>query len=156
MDSPAGQQVNKPRNIQTSQYSPLIPTSRCTSNVYGSACLKYGSGTGSYWSAYCYHDNSYLCVTCTGFSTRNGCSASMVTTQGDMVVLKFLARNGPRGTYSHFCISRALQSFMTTMPKICWSHDCTGMGSPSGLPGPMKNAYSNVIMEHDLSYCYHF
>lgn len=31
----------------------------------------------------------------------------MVTTQGLMVVAKFLARNGPSGTYSHFWMSRA-------------------------------------------------
>jgi len=35
--------------------------------------------------------------------TRKGVRASMGTTQGEMVVPKFLARNGPRGTYSHFC-----------------------------------------------------
>ena len=32
---------------------------------------------------------------------RNGASASMVTTQGEMLVAKLLARNGPRGWYSH-------------------------------------------------------
>lgn len=32
-------------------------------------------------------------------------SASVVTTQGLMVVAKFLAVKGPRGTYSHFCTS---------------------------------------------------
>ena len=37
------------------------------------------------------------------FGTRKGANASMVTTHGDMVVPKFLARNGPSGTYSHFC-----------------------------------------------------
>ena len=31
----------------------------------------------------------------------------MVTTQGEIVVPKFLALKGPNGTYSHFCISRA-------------------------------------------------
>ena len=34
--------------------------------------------------------------------TVKGLSASMVTTHGEMVVPKFLPRNGPSGTYSHF------------------------------------------------------
>jgi hypothetical protein len=60
----------------------------------------------------------------------------MVTTHGEIEVPTFLARKGPRGTYSHFykdvtsqhnphfelCtltwISLALQSFMRTMPKM--------------------------------------
>lgn len=41
------------------------------------------------------------------FGTLNSSRASMVTTQGLMVVAKFLARNGPSGTYSHFWMSRA-------------------------------------------------
>lgn len=32
----------------------------------------------------------------------------MVTTHGDIVVPKFFPRNGPNGTYSHFCISLAV------------------------------------------------
>lgn len=46
-------------------------------------------------------------LTCWIFGTINGLRASMVTTQGEIVVAKFLARNGPRGTYSHFWMSRA-------------------------------------------------
>ena len=46
-------------------------------------------------------------ITCTGFGKANGASASMVTTQGEIVVAKFFAVNGPSGTYSHFWISRA-------------------------------------------------
>jgi hypothetical protein len=32
---------------------------------------------------------------------RKGASASHVTTQGEMLVAKFFARNGPSGWYSH-------------------------------------------------------
>jgi len=32
----------------------------------------------------------------------NGLRASIGTTHGAIVVPKFLAKNGPRGTYSHF------------------------------------------------------
>lgn len=50
----------------------------------------YGSGVG---------------FSCTGpklGSQRNGSSAARGTTHGEMVVAKFLAPNGPSGTYSHF------------------------------------------------------
>ena len=36
-----------------------------------------------------------------------GVKASKETTQGLIEVQKFLAVNGPRGTYSHACMSRA-------------------------------------------------
>ena len=73
----------------------------------------------------------------------NGSSASSVTTQGETVVPKFLARNGPSGTYSHFWISRALQSLTRTMPKRCAGASPTGTGRPSSLPGPTKTPISN-------------
>ena len=41
--------------------------------------------------------------TCWGLGLAKGARASMVTTHGEMVVPRFLARKGPRGTYSHFC-----------------------------------------------------
>ena len=44
----------------------------------------------------------------------------MVTTQGEMEVPMFLAPNGPRGTYSHFWMSLADQSFISTIPKMCF------------------------------------
>jgi hypothetical protein len=40
-------------------------------------------------------------------SKRNGSSASINTTQGDIVVAKDLLVNGPSGTYSHACTSLA-------------------------------------------------
>lgn len=46
-------------------------------------------------------------LTCLGLGTANGMRASMGTTQGEMVVPKLFPRNGPRGTYSHFWMSRA-------------------------------------------------
>lgn len=49
----------------------------------------------------------FLLLTWTGFGSTNGMRASMVTTQGEMVVPRLLLRKGPRGTYSHFWMSRA-------------------------------------------------
>ena len=46
--------------------------------------LKYSNGCGSYFSR----------------SILWGLSASVVTIHGDMVVIRFLAVNGPRGMYS--------------------------------------------------------
>lgn len=54
----------------------------------------------------------------------------MVTTQGLMEVAKFLAVKGPRGTYSHFCTSRALQSFISTSPKSRSSASAIVRGRP--------------------------
>jgi hypothetical protein len=49
---------------------------------------KYGSGDGSPASR-------------ARAGARNGLSASSVTIHGEIVVAKFLARNGPSGWYSH-------------------------------------------------------
>ena len=49
-------------------------------------------------------------LTCGSFGTRNGANASIVTTHGDIVVPKFLAKKGPSGMYSHFWISRAVDN----------------------------------------------
>uniref|UniRef100_A0A1A9W4R7 Uncharacterized protein n=1 Tax=Glossina brevipalpis TaxID=37001 RepID=A0A1A9W4R7_9MUSC len=63
---------------------------------------------------------------------------------GDIVVPKFLAVNGPKGTYSHFCISRALQSFIRVKPKTFFHASSTGIRSPNLLPGPpTKKAISS-------------
>mmetsp|Transcript_13634 Transcript_13634/g.23349 ORF Transcript_13634/g.23349 Transcript_13634/m.23349 type:complete len:248 (+) Transcript_13634:849-1592(+) len=80
---------------------------------------------------------------CGGAGHRNGSRASRVMIQGDMEVAKFLALNGPSGTYSHRCTSRALQSFMITMPKMCSWALLTSTGRPCSLPGPTKNAISS-------------
>ena len=45
-------------------------------------------------------------------------SASIVTTQGEMLVAKLLPRNGPSGWYSHACMSRADQSLTRQTPKM--------------------------------------
>ena len=70
--------------------------------------------------------------------------ASMVTTQGEMEVPRFLAPKGPRGIYSHFWISLADQSFIRTIPKMCLSASWAVMESPMGgqLP-PTKKAISS-------------
>src|SRR3954471_23460770 len=77
-------------------------TSRLMSYADGCGVCRYGSGGGS----------------CSGPFLRNGSSASIVTIHGEIDVPKFFARNGPSGTYSHFWMSRALQSFTSTMPKM--------------------------------------
>ena len=71
-------------------------------------------------------------------------SASMVTTQGEIEVPRFLAPKGPRGIYSHFWMSLADQSFMRTIPKMCLSASLAVMVSPMGghLP-PTKKAISS-------------
>ena len=53
-----------------------------------------------------------------GCATRNGASASVVTTQGDTVEPKFLPRNGPSGCDSQPCTSRADQSLTRPSPTM--------------------------------------
>lgn len=48
-----------------------------------------------------------IAFTWIGLGSAKGKSASMGTTQGEMVVPKFFPRKGPRGTYSHAWISLA-------------------------------------------------
>ena len=50
-----------------------------------------------------------------------------------MEVAKVLELKGPSGTYSHCWMSRALQSFISTMPKMCCSAPPTAIGSPSAV-----------------------
>ncbi len=62
----------------------------------------------------------------------------------NVVFIFTLARKGPRGTYSHFCISLADQSFMTTMPKMCSSAASILIGWPrAGVSPPTKKAISS-------------
>ena len=71
-------------------------------------------------------------------------SASMVTTQGEIEVPRFLAPKGPRGMYSHFWMSLADQSFMRTIPKMCLSASLAVMVSPmGGHSPPTKKAISS-------------
>ena len=51
--------------------------------------------------------------------TRNGASASSVTTHGDTVVMKLLARKGPSGCASQRWMSRADQSLTRDRPNMC-------------------------------------
>ena len=70
--------------------------------------------------------------------------ASMVTTQGEMEVPRFLAPKGPRGIYSHFWMSLADQSFIRTIPKMCLSASWAVMESPmGGQSPPTKKAISS-------------
>ena len=75
--------------------------------------------------------------------TRNGSSASKVTIQGETEDAKFLPKKGPKGTYSHFWISLALQSLKRTSPKIYSSASSIGIGSPKSLASVVMNAISN-------------
>src|SRR3546814_13200180 len=67
------------------------------------------------------------------WAMRKGAIASAVTTQGEMVDWKFLARNGPRGTYSQAWKSRADQSLSRPKPAICSAASPIGAVSPSEL-----------------------
>ncbi len=69
-----------------------------------------------------------------------------------MEVQKFFAPNGPKGTYSHPCISLADQSFKSTSPNSLSSAELTFKGSPSWLAGPprkapISNSMSNLLHE---------
>lgn len=78
-----------------------------------------------------------------------GSKASAVTIQGDIVVEKFLALKGPNGTYSHTCISLALQSLSKQKPKIwLWaSFSFTGVPNSLDLPTnvPISSSISNLL-----------
>ena len=80
--------------------------------------------------------------TCTVLGKANGASASIVTTQGEIVVAKFLAVNGPRGMYSHFCISRAVDKNANHSELIA---------DIKGLPSVSRNDYTKL-----LSICFTF
>ncbi|MNT23504.1 hypothetical protein D3C72_1589240 [compost metagenome] len=73
-----------------------------------------------------------------GCAQRNGSSASAVTTQGEMVEMKLLDRNGPKGWYSHAWMSRADQSLSRQKPAICSAASATGIDSPISLPWPIQ------------------
>src|SRR4051812_36988258 len=91
--------------------------------------VRYGSGRGSLGG----RKNA---------GTRYGSSASHVTTHGDIVVAKLLARKGPRGWYSHDWMSRADQSLTRQMPKMWSSASAIGIGELSSLPRPTKKPTS--------------
>lgn len=103
-------------------------TSKLISKLKRLLCCRYGNGVGS----------------CTKLLVKNGCNAAIVTIHGDIVVAKFLAVNGPNGIYSHFWMSRALQSFINDNPKM-WFGACSAvMRSPNFVGAlPMYVATSN-------------
>ena len=53
---------------------------------------------------------------------------------------QFLPAKGPKGIASHFWMSLALQSFMSTMPNRWLCAAAVLMEEPSSFPGPMKAA----------------
>ena len=66
-----------------------------------------------------------------------------MTTQFEIEVPKFLARNGPSGWYSHFWMSRADQSFTSTKPKMWLQASRTSMRVPGSLRRPTKKPTSS-------------
>ncbi len=78
-----------------------------------------------------------------GCGMRNGASASGVTIQGEIVVAKLLARNGPSGWYSQPWMSRADQSLSRQKPATCPAACSTGTGLPCWLPGPIHTPSSS-------------
>ena len=67
----------------------------------------------------------------------------MVTIHGDIEDAKLFPKNGPKGTYSHFWMSRADQSLNNTIPKICSAASFVEIRSPSFVLFPMMNPISN-------------
>ncbi len=61
-----------------------------------------------------------------------------MTTQGETVVQKLLARNGPSGWYSQAWMSRADQSLSRQKPAIRLPASAIATGSPRALPGPSQ------------------
>ena len=74
-----------------------------------------------------------------GAGRRNGARASIVTTHGLTEVQKFFALNGPSGWYSHFCTSRADQSFTMHRPAMWSSASAIVMRSPLPLRGRCRS-----------------
>ena len=87
--------------------APFSSTVSGMSNAHGSSA-RYGSGAGS----------------CGSPGTRRSVSSSSGTTHREIEVENDLPRNGPSGWYSHAWMSRADQSFTSTMPNtryLYWS-----------------------------------
>ena len=66
-----------------------------------------------------------------------------MTIQGEMVVAKLFARNGPSGWYSHCWTSRADQSFTRHNPKMWSFASSIGIRRPSSFPWPTKQPTSS-------------
>jgi hypothetical protein len=106
---------------------PLISISSAMSSAHGSS-RRYSSGSASGGVA---------------GAVRNGSSAAIGTTHGEIDVANDLPRNGPSGVDSHACTSRALQSLSSTTPNTCSSARPTGTGSPMRLGAPTTKPSSS-------------
>ena len=115
--------------IVSSSPSGVIPTFKLISKFFWPSHCKYGKTAGS----------------CFMLSHLKGSNAAIVTIHGDIVDAKLLPKNGPRGTYSHPCISLALQSLNITLPKMCSSAFFMFMGSPRFVCLPIIKAISSSI-----------
>ncbi len=61
-----------------------------------------------------------------------------------------MPRNGPSGWYSHAWMSRADQSFTSTMPNTWSSARSTGTGSPIALGVPITKPASSSMSSRSL------
>jgi hypothetical protein len=72
-----------------------------------------------------------------------------VTIHGLIEVANALAWNGPSGTYSHCWMSRALQSFNSTKPKIissaCASLSISPIGDGCPITTPISSSKSSRL-----------
>ena len=79
--------------------------------------------------------------------TRNGSSASKVTTQGEIVVAKFFARNGPSGWYSHCWMSRADQSLTQAQTEHVRVGVCDRDRIAEGVSRPDEDTDLELVVE---------
>src|SRR5450755_3319630 len=99
---------------------PLMRTSKSMSRPQSSDSVRYGSSSVP-------RDGGRI-LACS--------SAASGTTQGDTVVANDLARNGPSGTDSQDCRSRADQSLTRHAPNTCSVNLVAGTGSLRMLCAP--------------------
>ena len=101
------------------------------SSAHGSS-RRYAAGSGSCGS---------------NGAARNGASAAIGVTHGEIEVANDLPRNGPSGWDSNACRSRALQSLSSTTPKTWSSARSTGTGSPIALGVPIDESELELDVE---------
>ncbi len=80
-------------------------------------------------------------------AARYGASASRVTIQGEIVVAKFFARNGPSGWYSQAWMSRADQSLSRHRPNTCASASAIGMRLAERVAGADEDAQFQLVVQ---------
>ena len=58
---------------------------------------------------------------------------------------QFLLLKGPKGAISHFCMSRALQSFKRTSPNMWSLALLTSVDVPISFPGPINAPWATPL-----------